>query len=107
MLLIILIPVLQLLTKYVMPERLGTVILSALVLHTGWHWMLERGEQLAKFSLPNIDAAFLASALRGLMAVLVLACGVLLANGLLRRWIEAKDTTPAGDAANPSTRRGN
>ncbi len=31
------------------PERIGIIILSALVAHTGWHWMIERGEQLAQF----------------------------------------------------------
>jgi hypothetical protein len=92
--LVVLIPALGLLFKYVVPERLGIIILSALVVHTGWHWMLERGEQLAKFPFPKIDAAFLASAMRGLMAILVLAGGVLLANGMLRRWIEAEDISP-------------
>jgi HupE / UreJ protein len=85
--LIVLIPVLDMLFRYVMPERLGIIILSALVLHTAWHWMLERGEQLAKFPFPRIDALFLASAMRAVMAMLVLAAGVLLANSVLRRWI--------------------
>jgi hypothetical protein len=97
--LVVLIPALGLLFEYVVPERLGIIILSALVVHTGWHWMLERSEQIAKFPFPKIDAAFLASAMRGLMAILVLAGGVLLANGVLRRWIEAEDISPAGDGA--------
>ena len=53
--------------------------------HTAWHWMLERGEQLAKFPLPTLDAAFLASVMRGLMAMLVLAAGVWIVNGWLAR----------------------
>ena len=44
-----LIPILGLLFRYVVRERMGTIILSALVAHTGWHWMLERGEILRKF----------------------------------------------------------
>ncbi len=44
-----LIPILGLLFRYVVEERMGTIILSALVAHTGWHWMLERGEILRKF----------------------------------------------------------
>ena len=90
-------PALGLLFRYVVPERLGIIILSALVAHTGWHWMIERGEQLAKFPFPKIDAAFLASAMRGLMAMLVLAGGVLLANGVLMRWMATEDVSPAGD----------
>ena len=74
--LLVLIPALDLLFKYVVAERLGVIILSALIAHIAWHWMIERGEQLAKFPFPRIDAAFLASAMRGLMAALFLALGV-------------------------------
>jgi hypothetical protein len=97
--LLVLIPLLGLLFKYVVPERLGIIILSALVVHTGWHWMLERGALLAKFPWPTIDAAFLASAMRGLMAMLVLAGGVWLARRLIRRWIE--DHPAASSAKTP------
>jgi hypothetical protein len=55
------------------PERLGTIVLSVLVAHTGWHWMLERGEQWRQFPLPTLDAAAAASLLRWLMAAAVLA----------------------------------
>ena len=92
--LIVLIPALDLLFRYVVVEWLGVIILSALVAHIGWHWMIERGEQLAKFPFPKLDAAFLASAMRGLMAVLILALGVWLANGLLKRWIRPEKFLP-------------
>jgi hypothetical protein len=97
--LLVLVPALNLLFRYVLPERLGVTILSALVAHVAWHWMIERGEQLAKFPFPKIDAAFLASAMRGLMAMLILALGVLLANTLVRRWIAAGERSPDKDAA--------
>lgn len=87
--LLVLVPALGLLFRFVVAERLGIIILSALVTHTGWHWMLERGGQLAKFPYPTLDTAFIASAMRGLMAVLILAAAVWLANGWLRRWIAA------------------
>jgi hypothetical protein len=77
------------------PERLGIIILSALVVHTGWHWLIERGELLAKFPFPKLDAAFLASTMRGLMAALILVGAVLLANGLLKRWIRAAESIPS------------
>jgi len=38
-----------------------------------WHWMLERGERLSKFPWPTLDASQLASAMRWLMALLILA----------------------------------
>ena len=50
-----------------------------------------------KFPFPTLDAAFLASAMRGLMAMLILALAVLLANGLLRRWIATEKINPAKD----------
>jgi len=78
------------------PERIGIIVLSALVAHTAWHWMLDRGEQLAKFPLPTLDAAFLAGAMRGLMAILILAAGVWLANGWLTRQLKSNDKTMAG-----------
>ncbi|HKF69361.1 MAG TPA: HupE/UreJ family protein, partial [Vicinamibacterales bacterium] len=38
----LLVPALDLLFRYVVAERMGTIILSALVAHTGWHWMTDR-----------------------------------------------------------------
>ena len=49
--------------------RMATIILSALVAHTGWHWMTARGEQLMQFSWPAADPAALAQGVRGLMVV--------------------------------------
>src|SRR6202163_1600651 len=40
--LLLLIPALEALFRYVVAERIGTIILSALVTHTAWHWMVER-----------------------------------------------------------------
>jgi HupE / UreJ protein len=73
--LVLLIPMLEGLFRFVVAERMGTIILSALVAHTGWHWMIDRGEVLARFRFqwPVIDAAFLASLLRWLMAIVALA----------------------------------
>src|SRR5439155_17417413 len=44
--LVLLIPMLELLLRFVVAERTGTIILSALVAHTGWHWMTERADKL-------------------------------------------------------------
>ena len=93
----VLVPALDLLFRYVVAERMGTIILSALVAHTAWHWMIERGGELAKFPLPRLDAAFIASAMRGMMAVLILVAGVWLVSGLLQRWLQTDDM-PAADA---------
>ena len=57
------------------PSGSGTIILSALVAHTAWHWMSERWERAAPvpFEWPAIDAAFLAGAMRWMMLVVVAA----------------------------------
>jgi hypothetical protein len=81
----VLVPLLSALFRYVVSERVGTIILSVLVGHTAWHWMLERGEQLGKFPFPALDATTLASAMRWLMLILILGGLAWLVYGVLRR----------------------
>lgn len=84
--LLVLVPALALAFRFV-PERAGILVLSALVAHTGWHWMTERWADLAKFPLPALDAAALASLARWLMALVVLALLAWAADGRVRRWM--------------------
>jgi hypothetical protein len=74
--LVALVPALALLFRRV-PERTGAIVLSALVAHTGWHWMLERWDRLRPFRVPRprLDAALLASA-TGWLIVVVVAAGL-------------------------------
>jgi len=90
--LILLIPLLEALFRYVMAERMGTIILSALVAHTGWHWMLERGERLRQFPIqwPVLTYALLASLLRWVMALVFLAAVLWLILGVLRPRMQRK-----------------
>jgi len=83
--LVLLIPALELLFRFGVAERMGTIILSAIVAHTAWHWMIERGEKLQqfKFAWPALTAAFLLTAVRWLTIGVVLAFFVWLF--LLRR----------------------
>ena len=65
------------LTQDAVAERMGTIILSALVAHTAWHWMAERWGVLSQYDLqwPAFDAAVWAAALRWMMiAVIVGGC---------------------------------
>jgi len=79
--LLLLIPMLDALFRFVVAERMGTIILSALVAHTGWHWMIERADRLRQFQFqsPSINAAVLAGAMRWLMLTLILAALIWLA----------------------------
>ena len=71
--LVMLVPALQLVFRHVVAERIGTIILSAIVAHTAWHWMTERWSVLSRFDWPVLPAVGLAGALRGLMGLVVLA----------------------------------
>jgi hypothetical protein len=83
--LLVLVPVLENLFRFVVAERLGTIILSLLVGHTAWHWMTERADKLSQFPWPAFDASQLAPAIRWLMLLLVLAGLVWVIRGVYRR----------------------
>ena len=94
--LVILIPVLDALFRFVVAERIGTVILSALIIHTAWHWMTERVDQLSKFPRPAFDASMLASTMRSLMWLLILTALVWLVFAAVRHWLRRHDHHPRG-----------
>ena len=74
---LVLVPGIAVLFLFAVAERVGTIILSALVAHTAWHWMTERGAELLQFQfqprLPAFDLTLLASAMRWGMLVLIVA----------------------------------
>jgi hypothetical protein len=86
--LMLLIPVLQLFFRFAVAERLGIIILSALVAHTAWHWMLDRFVTLRQFRFewPTLDAMLVAMALRWLTFLVILAGVLWLFRGALRWW---------------------
>ena len=83
--LVILIPALEILFRFAVAERMGTIILSAIVAHTGWHWMIERGERLGQFQFqwPTVNAALLATVMRWLMVIVVLVAVIWLVSTVL------------------------
>jgi HupE/UreJ protein len=85
--LLLLIPLLECLFRLVVAERMGTIILSALVAHTGWHWMLERAGRLRQYRVqwPEWNFALLASATRWLAVLALLAAMVWFAAAAWRR----------------------
>ena len=72
--LILIIPVLNLLFKYFVREYIGCILLSALVAHSAWHWMLERGTTLSlyQFQLPVMDSLFWAAIMRWTMMLIII-----------------------------------
>ena len=97
--LILLVPVLGALFRFLVAERMGTIILSALVAHNGWHWMLERGAVLGQFQWPDFNAAFFAGFMRWLLAMLILMGVAGLVFRLLRKRFEGTDSPPSPGAS--------
>ena len=85
--LLLTIPVLEALFRHGVPERIATIVLSAVVAHTGWHWMTERGGRLAQyqFEWPVFDLAFLDLLLRWAMVAVGLAAAAWFVFGVLLR----------------------
>ena len=49
--LLFLVPLLHAFFRFAVAERMGVIVLSALVAHVGWHWMIERAELLMRYSI--------------------------------------------------------
>ena len=78
--LLVTIPALVVLFRYVVAERIGTILLSALVAHTAWHWAIERGTALWAYPFPDLTLQDMAAGIRLLMVILVAAGLVWLVN---------------------------
>ena len=73
--LVAIVPAFNLLFRLVPSERVAMIVVSALVAHTGWHWMTDRFALLRRYPLawPAFDAAFFALLTR--WAMLAVAVG--------------------------------
>ncbi len=92
----VMLPILALLLRSVLVGRIGIVVLSALVAHVGWHWMLERGDVLWKVAWPRPDQTDLAILARWGAALILLAA--------VARFIAARRRVSDGLAMNASAR---
>jgi len=82
--LIVVLPLLAFVFRYVVAEWLGIVLASAIVAHTAWHWLIERGDAVRQYDWSISGPAGLASLLRGVMIAVGIAGAFWLA-GILRR----------------------
>ncbi len=90
------VPLLTLLYRHVVKERMGTILLSALVAHTAWHWMTARGATLGeyRFEWPVFDLAFAAGLVRALMLLQIIGAAAWLIMGVAR-WARAEGVPTA------------
>lgn len=70
---IVAVPVLNFLFRNVIAERMGTILLSAVLAHSGWHWMSDRASQLSAYSFqwPALNYAFFAALTRWLILLVI------------------------------------
>jgi hypothetical protein len=103
----LMVPALVLAFRKVLPEVMGTIVLSAILAHTGWHWMTERGGALMQydFALPVLDLALAATLLRWLMLALIVAGAAWALRGLFG-WLGERFPAGATPELAEADRRG-
>ena len=98
--LVVAIPALIWFFKYAVAERIGIIILSALVAHTAWHWMTERGAALLAYrmAVPAIDTAFWLSLVQGALLLCVALGAAWGFQVIVRRFGSARSSAVASAA---------
>ncbi len=89
--LIIAVPLLVLIFRFVVAERIGTILMSALVAHTAWHWATERGGVLMGYRWPEFGLADLSAFIRLAMVIV----GAAFVMWLLSLWMGKHPSTTA------------
>jgi hypothetical protein len=72
----VMLPALAVVRRYVLPGRIGMIILSAIVADTGWHWMIDRAAALLKTPWPRPSAGDFAILAFWVAGILLAASGV-------------------------------
>ena len=90
------VPLLRLLFGRWLPEVAGVIVLSAVLAHTGWHWMLDRGGALLQYNfvMPPVTGSFWATMLRWVLLLLIVLATVWGLRGAFA-WLGA--STPDGE----------
>ena len=99
--LVVLVPLLNLLFRIV-PERIGTIIISAFIIHAAWHWMVERGSELSRFPVPKLDAAALASLTRWAIVFVAIAAIFWIASAIRQHRAQASGRVESAKASRDS-----
>lgn len=78
-------PALALLFRFLVPERVGLVVVSVLVAHTAWHWLLERGAALGGYAYTSEDARLALQAARWILVGIAVGAGGWLVRDMAKR----------------------
>ncbi|HSL22748.1 MAG TPA: HupE/UreJ family protein [Vicinamibacterales bacterium] len=84
----VLVPALGAVFTFAVRERIGTIILSALVAHTAWHWTIERADRVRQFPWPQADVPTRLSLARWLLGAALLIAAAWIAVNVRRRSLE-------------------
>jgi len=95
----IMLPMLILVTRYVLPGRVGLIIVGALIAHVAWHWMTDRWEALARERWPVPDMASLPVLLFWIAGLAIATGAVIIVVGRLRLDGRATAAVPDNAAA--------
>lgn len=82
----LLVPALTFFFRRILAERTGTILLSVIVAHSAWHWMIERARELRRHAIPISDIPILPVWGGGLALLLLVLGSVWL---LAHRWRQA------------------
>jgi hypothetical protein len=81
------VPALALLFRGAMAGRMGIIVVSAIVAHTAWHWMIDRANVFWQTPWPPLTVPGLMILARWILAVsLAIGAAKLLANWIERKW---------------------
>ena len=97
LIILIAVPLLNLLFRAGLPERIGTIILSVILAHSGWHWMSERFSEFFAYEIsrPDLNAAFFAGLMRWLLLFLITGVVVWFMYKVYSRFIARQDQQSA------------
>jgi hypothetical protein len=73
---------------------MGTILMSALVAHTAWHWALDRGKALLTYRFPEFSLQDMVVGIRLLMVIIAAAGLVWLVSLWIGKPKEDRDSVP-------------
>ncbi|HEX5765556.1 MAG TPA: HupE/UreJ family protein, partial [Woeseiaceae bacterium] len=79
------VPVLNIAFRAERAERIGTIILSALLAHSGWHWMSDRASAFVQYDVAWLSPGSLGTAVQWLMMLMAAAAVAVLGYRLYRK----------------------
>ena len=85
------VPVLNILFRQVLAERVGVIILSVIVAHQAWHWMIERLGVLQQFPWPTFTVSDAVSGLQWLSVAVAIAALLWGISVVTRRWTDPRE----------------